>query len=161
MPNRDPKEQIGKSLGRIVSGVGVLTAQDRNQPTAMLASWFQQASFDPPMISVAIKKGRPIAEVIKASERFVLNILHTGQKKILAHFGKGSAPDQDPFKGIAIHKTKDGIPALKEALCFLECELRQVYASGDHSIFLGEVVNGASEEEGAPMVHMRRSGFNY
>jgi flavin reductase (DIM6/NTAB) family NADH-FMN oxidoreductase RutF len=155
------KEQIGKSLGRVASGVGILTVLHKDQPGAMLVSWFQQASFDPPMITVAIKSGRSVSELLKASGKFVLNVLHTGQKNILAHFGKGFEPGQNPFKGIPVHKKQTGIPILKEALCFLECELRNVFPAGDHHIYVGEIINGGSEEEGSPMVHIRRTGFNY
>jgi flavin reductase (DIM6/NTAB) family NADH-FMN oxidoreductase RutF len=80
---------------------------------------------------------------------------------MLAHFGKGFEPGEDPFKGIATEKQKTGVPVLKEALCFLECELREVVTAGDHQIFLGEVVGAGTEEEGSPMVHLRRNGFNY
>jgi flavin reductase (DIM6/NTAB) family NADH-FMN oxidoreductase RutF len=161
MTEKNTKEQISRSLGRVVSGIGILTTFHKNESGAMLASWFQQAGFEPPMISVAIKNGRPISELIQSSKKFVLNILHTGQKNMLAHFGKGFDSGEDPFKGVAIEKHKTGIPILKESLCFLECELKQVYPSSDHQIYLGEVINGGIEEEGSPMVHVRRNGFNY
>src|SRR5438128_1043891 len=109
------KEEIGKSLGRIASGVGIITTLDQSQPGAMLASWFQQASFDPPMITVAIKKGRAVSEGVKSSKKFVLNILHTGQKNMLAHFGKGFEPGENPFQGVDTEKKKTGVPILKEA----------------------------------------------
>lgn len=155
------KGQISKSLGRIVSGIGILTAQHKNELSAMVASWFQQASFNPPMISLAIKEERVTGRIIRSSGHFVLNILYTGQKDLVVHFAKGIEEGEDPFKGIAIKKYQTGVPVLKEALCFLECELRNVYPSGDHQIFLGEVINAGSQEEGSPMVHLRRSGFNY
>jgi len=161
MRDKQSKEVVGKSLGRLVSGVGILTTLHKDQPGAMLSSWFQQASFDPPMITVAVKIGRPFSELMRGSGKFVLNILHTGQKNILAHFGKGFEPGQNPFKGIATKTQTTGVPILKEALCFLECELRNVYPTGDHYLYVGEVVGGGTEEEGAPMVHIRRSGFNY
>jgi len=161
MIQENVNDHIGKGLGRIVSGVGIITTLDKDQPGAMLASWFQQASFSPPMISVAIKKGRMVSEIVKSSKKFVLNLLHTGQKNMLAHFGKGFEPGEDPFKGVATEKLKTGVPVLKEALCFLECELRDVVTAGDHQIFLGEVVYAGTEEEGSPMVHLRRNGFNY
>src|SRR5262249_13159819 len=126
MPEIPNKEQIGKGLGRIVSGVGILTVLHKDQPGAMLVSWFQQASFDPPMITLALKGGRPVSELLKGSGKFVLNVLHTGQKSILAHFGKGFEPGQNPFKGVSVVKKELGIPILKEALCYLECELRNV-----------------------------------
>jgi flavin reductase (DIM6/NTAB) family NADH-FMN oxidoreductase RutF len=102
-----------------------------------------------------------VEEVIQSAEQFALNILHTGQKDLMAHFGKGTAPDEDPFQGIPTEKHLTGIPILKHCLCFLECKLRHVYDSGDHHLFIGEVINAGYEEEGQPMVHVRRSGFNY
>jgi len=155
------KDKVGKSLGRIPSGVGILTTQQNDQAQAMLASWFQQASFEPPMVSVAIKKGRPVEEILQSSEVFVLNILHTGQKDMLAHFGRGFDPGQDPFAGVEIERQVTGAPILKHSLCYLECRLRHCYDSGDHQLFVGEIVNAGAEEDGQPMVHLRRNGFNY
>ncbi len=161
MADNELKEKIGRSLGRIPRGVAILTTFFEAKPCAMLASWFQQAGFEPPLISVAIKKGRPVEEVIQSAEQFVLNILHTGQKDMLGHFGKGFGPGEDPFQGMETETHQTGIPILKHCLCFLECKLRHVYDSGDHHLFIGEILYAGSAEDGQPMVHVRRSGFNY
>jgi flavin reductase (DIM6/NTAB) family NADH-FMN oxidoreductase RutF len=141
--------------------VAILTTRQGETKGAMLASWFQQCSFEPPMVTVAMKKGRAAEEVLKASEKFALSILHTGQKDMLAHFGKGFKPGEDPFAGIATMTRSSGLPILKNCLCFLECQVRHCYEAGDHQIFVGEILNGGLQEEGQPMVHLRRNGFNY
>ncbi|MFO1464193.1 MAG: flavin reductase family protein [bacterium] len=161
MPDLKHQEKIGHALGRIASGVAVLTTQDKDMPGAMLVSWYQQVSFEPPMISFALKRGRPVAEMIQHSKKLALNILHTGQKDMVAHFGRGFEPGQDPFAGIKTERQALGVPILKNSLCFLECELRHQYDAGDHWLFVAEVVNAGSEEEGQPMVHLRRNGFYY
>ncbi|MBL7685730.1 MAG: flavin reductase family protein [Deltaproteobacteria bacterium] len=161
MTNDAIREAIGKSLGRIPSGVAILTTQHQQESGAMLCSWFQQISFEPPMISIAVKKGRWVTELVQASRNLVLNILHTGQKNMLAHFGKGFERGQNPYEGIAIETQKAGAAILKEALCYLECELQQSVEVGDHQILLLEVLNAGAQEEGAPMVHLRRNGFYY
>ena len=155
------KDRIGKSLGRIPSGVAILTTQQNGQKGAMLASWFQQVSFEPPMVMIAMKKGRSAENVLRASEKFVLNILHTNQKDTMGHFGRGFKPGEDPFKGIETEKGKSGVPVLKCCLCFLECEVRHIFEAGDHNLFVGEVIEAGMEEEGQPMVHVRRNGFYY
>src|SRR5262245_4141735 len=107
----DPlKDKIGRGLGRIPSGVAILTTKNGGDTGAMLASWFQQAAFDPPLVSVAIKKGRPVGTVLASSKKFVLNILHTGQKDMLVHFGKGFEPGENPFKGVATETHQTGLP---------------------------------------------------
>ncbi len=155
------QEKIGHALGRIASGVAVLTTQDKDMPGAMLVSWYQQVSFEPPMIAFALKRGRPVAEMIQHGKKLALNILHTGQKDMVAHFGRGFEPGQDPFAGIKTERQALGVPILKNSLCFLECELRHQYDAGDHLLFVAEVVHAGSEEEGQPMVHLRRNGFYY
>lgn len=159
--NEIQNEKIGKALGKIPSGIGILTLQNNNLKAAMLSSWFQQVSFDPPLIAVAIKKGRWIGNEIEKAKKFALNLLHTGQKNMLAHFGKGFEPEQDPFVGITLDPAHNRIPILKEALCFLECELYQSYEAGDHQLYLGKVIQAGIEEEGQSMVHLRRNGFHY
>jgi flavin reductase (DIM6/NTAB) family NADH-FMN oxidoreductase RutF len=160
--DNDPlKERIGRSLGRIPSGVAILTTQQGGEKGAMLASWFQQVSFDPPMVVIAMKQGRAAEAVLRSSEKFVLNILHTNQKDMMSHFGKGFNPGEDPFAGVETKNGKTGIPILKNSLCFLECQVRHIHVAGDHNLFMGEVIEAGMEEEGQPMVHVRRNGLNY
>ena len=54
----DPTTQaIGAVLGRVPSGVFILTASDgQGKETGMLASWVQQAGFDPPCDTVAVNQ---------------------------------------------------------------------------------------------------------
>ena len=66
---------MGKVLGRIPSGVFVLTVKSEGRATAMLASWVQQVGFTPPAICVALGKGRSVAEMIRASDAFALSII--------------------------------------------------------------------------------------
>lgn len=45
-------------MGRVVGSLTVLTAKDEDASSAMLASWVSQASFNPPGLTVSIKKDR-------------------------------------------------------------------------------------------------------
>src|SRR5215471_16598058 len=96
------REENGKALGKIPSGVGILTAKNGSQETGMLASWFQQVAFNPPMVLVSVNKARPILELITTSKRFTLNLFHTNQKDLFAHFGKGFEKGQDAFTGVTV-----------------------------------------------------------
>src|SRR5918999_987649 len=50
------KQTVGKALGRVPSGVFILTAAHNGESAAMMASWVQQAAFDPPAVSIAMAK---------------------------------------------------------------------------------------------------------
>lgn len=156
------RESVGAALGKVASGIVILTARRGEQETGMLASWVQQAAFEPPMISVVIKNGRYIADWIRESGVLAVNILGEGQKQYLAHFGKGFEPGQPAFEGLEIERRATGVPILADALSYLDCRFSDSMAAGDHTVFLAEIVDGALQgDDEQPMVHVRRSGFKY
>jgi flavin reductase (DIM6/NTAB) family NADH-FMN oxidoreductase RutF len=149
------------TLGRVTSGIYILTIGQGEQATGMLASWVMQAGFEPPMITVAVKKGRYVAEWLEAGEPFVLNVVAAEQKHFLKHFGSGFEPGQLAFDGVHVEAAANGVPFLVGALGHLECEPVRHFDSGDHRIFLARVTAGNLHSDAAPMVHIRKNGANY
>ncbi len=156
------REGIGRIMGKIPSGISILTIGTGDKATGMLASWVMQAGFEPPMISIAIKHGRYIADWITAGEPFNLNLMGESHGIHLKHFGKGFEPGKPAFEGVDIVLCPRGVPILRKALGHLQCEPAGHVDSGDHRIFLGKVIRGAlSDEEQSPMVHIRNTGTHY
>ena len=153
--------QFDSVLGRVPSGIFILTAGAGDRATGMLASWVMQAGFEPPMVSVAVKKERYLADWISEGQPFVLNLVGEDQAIFLKHFGKGFEPNEPAFEGVATRSCPTGVPALADALGYLECEPDSHIDSGDHRIFLARIVRGDSTGEGKPMVHIRKSGSRY
>ncbi|MEQ8210189.1 MAG: flavin reductase family protein [Lacipirellulaceae bacterium] len=157
----EANEAVMQALGRVPSGIFILTAGKGDQATGMLASWVMQAGFEPPMISVAVKQGRYVCDWLTGGQPFVLNLVGESQKQFLAHFGKGFEPGEPAFEGVATTEATNGVPALTDALGYLECTPAGHVDSGDHRIFLGEVTGGKLANEGDPMVHIRKNGSHY
>ncbi len=152
-------------LGRVASGVYILTVGTGERATGMLASWVVQAGFDPPMVSVAVKSGRYVEEWLTAGEPFVLNVLAEKQFDFLKHFGSGFDIDEPAFEGLAISHCPRGVPILSDGLGYLECEPTAHVDSGDHRIFLAKVVRGGlhsdKHPDAGPMTHIRKTGKHY
>ena len=91
--------QFDSVLGRVPSGIFILTAGSGDRATGMLASWVMQAGFEPPMVSVAVKKERYLADWISEGQPFVLNLVGEDQAIFLKHFGKGFEPNEPAFEG--------------------------------------------------------------
>ncbi len=99
----DPSESLAAAVGRIPSGLFVLTARNGDDETGMLASWVQQCSFDPPQVSVAVNKARDVLGWLSDGSAFVLNVIPGGIGKApVAHFGKGFAPGKPAFDGLKV-----------------------------------------------------------
>jgi flavin reductase (DIM6/NTAB) family NADH-FMN oxidoreductase RutF len=148
-------------LGQIPSGLFVLTARHKEQETGVLVSWVMQAGFEPPAVSVAVRVGRLACEWLDAGTPFVLNLLPADDKAHLKHFGRGFGPEESAFAGLEIDRTPGGIPVLRDIVGHLECKPLRAIDSGDHRLFVAEVVGGGGKEGASPAVHIRRSGRNY
>jgi flavin reductase (DIM6/NTAB) family NADH-FMN oxidoreductase RutF len=157
----DAAKEMAAAVGRIPSGLFIVTAAQAGAETGFLASWIQQCSFDPPQISVAVKAGRPVANWLRLEAPFVLNILEEDQTDLLVHFGKGFALTEPAFNGLEVDRTAAGAPVLTEALAFLDCRVVARCSAGDHDLFIGRVIGGRVLSEGRPMVHVRKSGLHY
>ena len=156
------KKAFDPVLGRVPSGIFILTVGVGERATGMLSSWVMQAGFEPPMVSVAVKLGRYVCDWLSEGQPFVLNLVGESQTDLVKHFGKGFEPGAPAFKGVAITHCARGVPILADTLGHLECEPLRHEDSGDHRIFLAKVVRGKLRHADAqPMVHVRRSGANY
>lgn len=154
---------LGLALGRIPSGLYILTLRQGAGVTGMLASWVQQAGFEPPMVTVAVRRDRFVADWLSNARRYTLNQIPTGAKSLVRHFARGFEPEAEAFAGLEIrHELPSAGPVLADALAYLDIELSGSLDSGDHRVFVGEVVAGAIiKPEADPMIHVRHSGFHY
>jgi 3-hydroxy-9,10-secoandrosta-1,3,5(10)-triene-9,17-dione monooxygenase reductase component len=156
------KESIGRGLGRLPSGLYVLTAGSGDQATGMLASWVQQVGFEPPTVVVALKKGRPIDKLIRDQQSFCIAVLDPQSKALLGHFARGFEPGVPAFDGIDTEVSEVGVPYPTAAAAYLVCRVKGIVDDwADHAVVCGEVVAGGGDLEREPMVHIRKNGFSY
>lgn len=150
------------ALGRVPTGLYIVTAEQDDTRAGFLASWVCQAGFSPPCVSVGIKQDRPIMRMMSRGFRFAVNILSKEDTAIFGRFAKGFSINDDPFEGSNIARTDDGTPYLADALGYLECSLLRVLEpSTEHNLVVGQIVGGTMLKEGEPWVHIRKSGASY
>jgi len=153
--------QLAAALGRLPSGLFVLTIRQGGDETGMLTSWVQQCAFKPPHLSVVLKRDRAVADWLKPGAVFTLNILDQTQTDMVAHFGRGFDIGEPAFEELDVERLPEGGPVLQEALAYLLCRVAERYPVGDHELFIAQVMDGRLLGEGQPMVHIRKSGFHY
>ncbi|WP_017298571.1 diflavin flavoprotein [Nodosilinea nodulosa] len=154
---------LEKALGRISSGLYIITAQKGELSSAMLASWVSQASFQPLGFTVAVAKDRAIESLMQVGDTFVLNILEEGKHLgLMKHFLKRFAPGADRFAGVRTRPASNGSPLLADALAYLECEVTTRMEVSDHWIVYCTVQDGkVSDPESQTAVHHRKVGNYY
>ena len=132
----------------------------------MLVSFVQQVCFEPPMVTVAVAKGRAIMPLISESRRFALCQLGEQDKVILRKFSAALPPGEDPFLGFELLASRlPNLPLLTTSVACLECELTcHMDVEGDHDLFVGTVRAGHSNpkrRKDKPQIRVRKNGFEY
>lgn len=149
-----------RALRDITYGLYVVGTRDGDEVNAFTANWLTQASFEPPLVVLAAKKGSTSCEMIDKSRVFSVSTLETGQKDLAAEFFKPVHRVGNKFGNVAFKLGETGCPILEDALSFFECRVVDRVDRGDHLIYVGEVVNAGVHREGAPLT-LRETGWNY
>jgi flavin reductase (DIM6/NTAB) family NADH-FMN oxidoreductase RutF len=157
----DDVSTLAAAVGKIPSGLFIVTAALQDRKEGYLGSWIQQVSFSPLMIQIAIRPGRPCYDLIKSQGRFCVNIVGQKNGGIMKPFWNPDATG-DPFVGLEWSATPRGNIIFPTALAALECEVRSASAPGDHELIFAEVVEGhILQPEDKSLTHVRRSGLGY
>ena len=130
------------ALRMIPYGLYVMTAEDKDgRISAATVNWVTQASFKPPLVAVGVKTDSQIHDIIKTAGNFALNVLGNGQQGTAYSFFKPAERDGQKISGEPFRAGSTGAPVLENTPAFVECRLVTTVEEGDHSIFVGEVVD--------------------
>ena len=128
-------------LRMIPYGLYVLTARGKDDTVAAATvNWVTQASFAPPLVVVGVKADSHAHALIKESRAFALNVLGKGQGPMAFTFFKPATREGQTVSGEPFRWGSTGAPVLERAPGFVECRLVESVEVGDHSVFVGEVV---------------------
>lgn len=128
----------------------LITSRLGDKVNVMTAAWQMPVSFKPVLVAISIGHQRFSHELILKSREFVINVPHIGLIKEVLCCGTQSGRDIDKFnvcKLTPVHAHKVKAPLIEECIGNIECKLYSIHETGDHTIFVGEVV-AASVKEG-------------
>jgi flavin reductase (DIM6/NTAB) family NADH-FMN oxidoreductase RutF len=156
--NEEAKSEL---LNKLTYGLYVLTSVAGDERGGMLVTWVMQASFDPPLVAVAMQNTSHTYTVIKRSGTFALNFMADEQRKEAGAFGQEYAKVGDKFGKFA-HRpgAATGSPILDDALGYLECRVKGWLAGGDHDIAVAEILDAQLNRDAALMTTVS-SGMGY
>ena len=153
-------EQTRKTALRMISyGVYILTSKMNSEVSAATVTWVSQASFEPPMISVCIKRNSGSYKVIKNRGEFILHMLGENQKELAATFFKPSELKNGLINGEK-YEMKNDLPLLMAPPAYICCQVLEILEHGDHPLFLSEVKEVTVRKGIAPL-QLYKTGWSY
>jgi flavin reductase (DIM6/NTAB) family NADH-FMN oxidoreductase RutF len=144
------KEEFRRACGRFATGVTIASVLDETGvPHGLTVSSFTSVSLDPPLVLICLGHETVSLETFRKSKYFGINVLAQDQGGLSERFARKG---QDRFEGLEWTPGETGVPLLAGVLTQMECEVTQRIMSGDHDIFVAEMVN-ARVHKGEPLIH--------
>ena len=122
----------------------------RGRPNIITLAWAMPTSINPQLVAASIRPERHSFALIEETKEFVVNIPTIDILKETLFCGRRSGKDYDKFKEtnltpLPARKVKP--PIIKECVAHLECKLHSQFTTGDHTIFVGEIVEAYANQE--------------
>lgn len=149
-------------LRQIPYGLYAVTTHRGEEVNGMLANFLSQCSFDPPLVMVSVENDSRTLAFIREARNFGVNLLNAGQRELAGGLGKATKrnPGLDKLASVIYHVSALGNPILDDALGFFECRVLSETPAGDSVVFIGEVIDAQSLNQGEVLT-MKEAGFKH
>jgi flavin reductase (DIM6/NTAB) family NADH-FMN oxidoreductase RutF len=117
----------------------------------MTVSAFCSLSLAPALVLICVDHAASMHGLLLTHPTFGVSILSSTQEAYSRRF---AAIDSERFDGIAYSRGENGVVLLDDALAHLECQVREHFDGGDHTVFIAEV-DRAMPLDGRPLLYYR------
>ena len=121
----------------------VIVVKSEDALDALACAWYSALSFDPPLFAISIAPRRYSYQMLKKSGEFTANFMEFDSAGTIAALGRTSGREIDKFAAYRIKtlpSTEIETPVLKDAYAAYECRIVKRHRTGDHDLFIGEVL---------------------
>ena len=131
---------LAEALAALTTGIYVLTVRAGDVQHGMSSSWATQVSGAPALVMAAVDRQHFTHQMILDSGAFALNIVGVQSKHLEDYFYSVRSRRPDNLAAFALDTGVTGTPLLRDALASLDCRVVSTHTAGDHTLFVGEVV---------------------
>lgn len=145
--------QLRSTLGCFATGITIVATGGR-KPRGMTANSFTSVSIEPPLVLVCVRVDAVFHESLQEFGGYSVNVLSASQEEVARHFANPARHAEGNEFGVGnwVASEQTGALLLRDAHAWLDCRLEQVYDGGDHSIFLGRVVDFDADVTAEPLL---------
>ncbi len=146
------KDEFRRVMGRFATGVTIVTSRLGQELHGMTANALTSVSLEPPLVLVCVDKSADSHDIIERSGIFAVNILSREQEQLSVAFAIKEGEAAHRLGDVPHHTRATGAPVIDGSLAYLDCRVVERYSGGDHTIFLGEVVDAGSLDDERPLI---------
>jgi flavin reductase (DIM6/NTAB) family NADH-FMN oxidoreductase RutF len=138
---------------RFASGVTVVTTRFGEVLHGGTVSAFFSLSLDPLQVLVSLSSSGRLAELVRQSGCFAVNVLSAEQEELSRLFASAQRPTSvGDLPGVATDPGVTGAPIIRKCLAYFDCAVSTAIDSGDHTLLIG-LVQAVGAREGQPLLY--------
>ncbi|MCW3996089.1 MAG: flavin reductase family protein [Candidatus Bathyarchaeota archaeon] len=127
----------------LVSAIG-----NSGKPNIATLAWVMPTSINPPLLAISLGPTRHTHTLIEESGEFVVNVPTLELLQAVYACGSLTGRSFDKFKKANLTPMpakKVKAPAIRECIAHLECEVDGQLVTGDHTIFVGKILEAYAD----------------
>lgn len=147
------KEVKGREISALFNprlSVLVTSCNKEGIPNVLTVAWHVPLSHRPPLLGISICNTHYSYQLISRTKEFVVNIMAETMKKEVKLCGKytGRLDDKTKLAGLDMADAHSVAPPLiVGAVGAVECRVKEQVATGDHTLFVGQVLHAEADQE--------------
>lgn len=154
-------ELVNRITWKIPNALALVGSAHDGVRNAMTTSWITQLSMEPVLIGVGVDNSAVTHRLVSAGGAFTINLWDAGNTRPFVKFSKLAVDDGDALNGYAVRSATTGAPVFVDAVAWFDCEVRHTLDLGTHTLFVGEVVDGAIRDDEARVAAMSDTRMKY
>ena len=152
---------VNRLTWKIPNALALIGSRSGDERNAMTASWITQLSMEPVLIGVGVDNTAVTHRLISEGGSFTVNLWDSADTRVFVKFSKPAAYADGALNGRAVREAATGAPVFDEAVAWMDCEVRHAFDLGTHTLFVGELVDGAVQADDARSASMSDTRMKY
>lgn len=142
-----------QALRKMPAPVAIVGAAHEGVLGGLTAAWVTRVSLDPALLLVAVGHERHSFGLLNGSQTFTVSLPTEAQLPAARLFGLKSRREVDKWAQVDHDLLGEGVPALADCAARFLCRKIDVFRTGDHDCFVGEILQAEipSGEAALPM----------
>lgn len=154
-------ELVNKVTWKIPNALALVGSAHDGERNAMTTSWITQLSMEPVLVGIGVDNTAVTHRLISGGGGFTVNLWDAENTRVFVKFSKPANDDGDTLNDRTVSSAVTGAPIFDKAIAWMDCEVRHTLDLGTHTLFVGEVVAAAINDDDARPASMSDTRMKY
>ena len=154
-------ELVNRVTWKIPNALALVGSAANGERNGMTTSWITQLSMEPVLIGIGVDNTAITHRLITYGGSFTINLWDSENTRPFVKFSKPAVYEDGALNGWPVSDGITGAPVFTDALAVMECEVRQALDLGTHTLFIGELVDAAINNDDQRPASMSDTRMKY